>query len=117
MKFPTVKEVFTEWLQKRMDREEIEKSTFTRYQNVFKSYFTAIQSRKIQTLTEMDIEDFVRDTIGQKKLSRKTFSNLRTLLYGIFRYAKKQGLVDRGFSVFAFKENSQGSQKAVESGG
>ena len=109
MKFPTVKEVFTEWLGKRMDREEIEKSTFTRYQNVFKSYFTAIQSRKIQTLTEMDIEDFVKDTIRQKNLSRKAFSNLRTLLYGIFRYAKKQGLVE--FNIYTVVSEIEFSRK------
>ena len=90
---PTVREVFDEWIKKRLDREEIEKSTYTRYQRNFEQNFSKIKNRKIRTISEIEIEDFLKDVIRDKKLSRKAYSNLRTLLYGIFRYAKKKGLV------------------------
>ena len=106
---PTVKDVFTEWLNKRMDREEIEQSTFSRYQREFDSDFQKIQNRKIRHITPMDIEDFVKDTIREKNLSRKAFSNMRTLLYGIFKYAKKKGLVT--FSIGMVIEEIEFSRK------
>lgn len=90
---PTVREVFDEWIKKRLDREEIEKSTYSRYQRNFEENFSKIKDRKIRTISEIEIEDFLKDVIRDRRLSRKAYSNLRTLLYGIFRYAKKKGLV------------------------
>ena len=90
---PTVKDIFLEWSAKRLEREEIEKSTYSRYQRDFTKCFKKIQNRKIRKITELDIEDFIKDTIKEEQLSRKAFSNMRTLVYGIFRYAKKKGLV------------------------
>lgn len=106
---PTVKDVFTEWLNKRMDREEIEQSTFSRYQREFDRDFQRIQNRKIKHITPIDIEDFVKDTIKEKGLSRKAFGNMRTLLYGIFKYAKKKGFVT--FSIGMVIEDIEFSRK------
>lgn len=90
---PTVSELFEEWLQKRVEREEIEKSTATRYQKVFHQCFGKIKDRKVRTLKEIEIEDFLKDTIKEQQLSRKAYSNMRTLVYGLFRYAKKKKLI------------------------
>jgi len=90
---PTVKEVFEEWSLKRLERNEIEKATYTRYHRDFERCFKRICNRKIRKITELDIEDFIKDTICDERLSRKGYSNMRTLIYGIFKYAKKKGLV------------------------
>lgn len=90
---PTVESIFHEWINIRLDRGEIEKSTYSRYERDFIRYFKKIKESKIQSITELEIEDFVKRTIKELNLTRKAFSNMRTLLYGIFRYAKKKGIV------------------------
>ena len=56
-----------------------------------------IRDCKIQSTTELMLEDFIKRTIQEQRLTRKSFSNMRTLIYGIFRYAKKKRLID--FSI------------------
>lgn len=90
---PTIETIFEEWVSVRLERGEIEKSTHSRYRRDFDRYFAKFKSCKIQSVTELQIEDFVKRTIQEFNLTRKAFSNMRTLLYGIFRYAKKKGLV------------------------
>lgn len=91
---PTVKQVFFEWHRKRLDRGEIEKSTYSRYERVFEQCFGSIAKKEIRKIDEADIEDFVKSTIHNFNLTQKAFSNMRTILYGIFKYAKKKGYVD-----------------------
>lgn len=90
---PTIETVFYEWMNIRLDRGEIEKSTYSRYERDFIRYFTKIKDWKIQSVTELQIEDFIKRTIQELSLTRKAFSNMRTLIYGIFRYAKKKKLI------------------------
>lgn len=94
---PTVERIFYEWLDVRLERGEIEKSTYSRYERDFTRYFTKIRDCKIQSTTELMLEDFIKRTIQEQRLTRKSFSNMRTLIYGIFRYAKKKRLID--FSI------------------
>ena len=90
---PTIDDVFSEWINLRLEREEISKATYSRYTRDFKRYFKDFKKRKIREVTELDIEDFIKRRIKELELSRKAFSNMRTLLYGTFRYAKKKGFV------------------------
>ena len=94
---PTVKEVFDEWLEKRLKREEISKSTFDRYKQQYNQCFGRFGERKIKGIQEHEIEDFILDTIHEKELTAKGFGNLRTLIFGIFKYAKKKKYVS--FSI------------------
>lgn len=94
---PTVKEVFNEWLDKRLKREEISKSTFDRYKQQYNQCFGKFGDRKIKGVQEHEIEDFILDTIHEKELTAKGFANLRTLIFGIFKYAKKKKYVS--FSI------------------
>ena len=94
---PTVKEVFDEWLEKRLKREEISKSTFDRYKQQYNQCFGKFGERKIKGIQEHEIEDFILDTIHEKELTAKGFGNLRTLIFGIFKYAKKKKYVS--FSI------------------
>lgn len=94
---PTVKDIFMEWSLKRLKHNEIEKSTYSRYHRVFEQCFKDIQNREIKKMSELDIEEFIKDTIQKENLSRKAYSNMRTIIYGIFKYAKKKRLVS--FSI------------------
>lgn len=91
---PTVEDIFKVWLDKKVARGDIEKSTRDRYKRQFEQCFTEFRSRRIKTIDEMDVEEFVLDTIGELDLTQKAYSNMRTLLYGIFRYAKKHKYVN-----------------------
>ena len=91
---PTIKELFTEWLEEKVSRGEITKSTKDRYESQFAQCFSAIENRHIKSFSEYEIEVFVLNSICKNNLTRKGYSNLRTLLYGIFRMAKKKHMVD-----------------------
>lgn len=94
---PTVESVFMEWLNLKLDRGEIARPTYDRYLRDFNRCFDSIRERKIQYITELDIEDFLKRQIKEKRLSAKAFSGIRTLVYGMFRYAKKKKLIN--FSI------------------
>ncbi len=109
---PTITTVFEEWMEVRLDRGEIEKSTYSRYERDFARYFTKIKDYKIQSVTELELEDFIKRTIQEQKLTRKAFSNMRTLLYGIFRYAKKKKLVN--FSIKTMMDDVEFSKNEFQ---
>lgn len=93
---PTVNRLFKEWLDRRIKNGEIEEATYTRYDADYKRCFTGkkLDHMHVKSVTYIDIEDFIKECIREKKMSRKAYSNLRTLVYGIFRYAKKKQLID-----------------------
>lgn len=55
---------------------------------------------KFKYITEPILEDFIKTTIHDKKLSAKGWANLRTLINGIFKYAKKQGYTKISITQF-----------------
>lgn len=87
---PTIEEVFEEWLLKKLEHGEISKSTRDRYKRQYEESFSEFGKNKIKEVDECDIEDFLLRTLHEKKMTSKGFSNLRTLIFGIFKYAKKK---------------------------
>ena len=85
---PLVKEVFREWIDGKVQRGDIELATKDRYENQFKKCFSTIENKKIKSISEYDIEEFVLNCICENDLTVKSYSNMRTLLYGTFRMAK-----------------------------
>ena len=96
-KSPTVADIFQEWIDRRLNLNEISKASYDRYQIDFRRFFKKFGKREIQKVTEMEIEDFLLQSIADFSLTAKSFSNLRILVYGIFKRAKKKGLVS--FSI------------------
>jgi len=94
---PTVDDIFNEWVESKFAREEISKSTKDRYERQYEQCFSVFGKKKIKTLVELDVENFVLDSIHEYDLTSKGFSNLRTLIFGIFKLAKKKKLVQ--FSI------------------
>lgn len=91
---PTIKTLFYEWLKRKIENMEIEESTYTRYKVDFERCFSDFGKMKIRDVNELDIEDFLKKCVHEKSMSRKAYSNIRTLMYGIFKYAKKRKLID-----------------------
>lgn len=115
---PKVKEIFYEWVDKKLRQNDICESTYSRYHDDFKRYFEKFGERKIRNVTEMDIEDFVKDTVSDYQLKIKAFSGLRTIMYGIFKTAKKKRYIDYNikevFEEIEFSRNSFRKDKKVD---
>lgn len=94
---PTVEDVFNEWVEEKLAHEDISKATYDRYKRQFEQCFETFGKRKMRTVTAGNVEDFILTTIHDCKLTQKGYSNLRTLLFGIFRYAKRNNLIS--FSI------------------
>lgn len=99
---PTLKDVFYDWVNQKLRYQEIQKQTYDRYEIDFKKFFeeNGYSARKIRYLTEIDLEEFVKSTICDNGLTAKSWSNVRTLLYGIFKYAKKRGFTTISITSF-----------------
>ena len=99
---PTLEELFYIWTSKKMEYGEMQRQTFDRYERDFKRYFEnqEMSKRKVRYLTEEDLEDFIRKTIKQMELTAKAWSNLRTLINGMFKFARKRGYTKINISNF-----------------
>lgn len=87
---PTVKELFELFLERKGN---LQPSTIYRYKATFKSYLYCIKDRLSSSLTEYDIEELVYNLL-EEGITAKEYANLRTVLNGIFKLAKKKDLVN-----------------------
>lgn len=99
---PYMEEVFDAWVTKKLEYGEIQRQSYDRYRNDYKLFFYGkrINEIKIKYITEDMLEDFVKSTIHDMKLTAKVWSRCRTLIYGIFKYAKKKGYTDISITHF-----------------
>ena len=106
---PTVEDMFVSYINKKIKRREIEKSTEVRYKNVFKKYCGSIRDLKVRHVDEETVEDYLIDIIVNKEISRKAYNNLCIVLRGIFRTARKNKLIE--FSISNLIEDLEVSGK------
>jgi integrase len=100
---PTVKDMFYLWLNEKIDMQEIKKGTYDKYENDFLRFFNDFGKQKIKSVNEDMLETFIRHTIGELELTNKAYAGLRTLLMGIFKYAKRKSYTNISISTF-FKD-------------
>lgn len=89
---PLFKEVFLDWVNEKLELNEICRGTYDRYTNDYKRFFTGseLENTKFNRISEDELDIFIRKTIVDKKLTQKAYSNLRTLILGTFKHAKKK---------------------------
>ena len=121
---PTINKVFKQWASEKLEFGEICKGTYDRYENDFKKYFVGsiLDQKSIRYITEDYLEMFVRKSIAEHNLTVKAYSTLRTLIIGIFKYAKRKKLTNLSISTFfkdldlsrkAFKRNCKSKESQV----
>lgn len=112
----TVEEIFQKWIDWKLDNREISMQTYERYDIDFRRYFPSIKEENIKKINEEFIENFIDCAIKENNMTAKQFSNFRTVLFGLFKYAKRKGFVswaiteileDMGISQKRFKEVSR----------
>lgn len=99
---PTVNEVFSAWIDRKLSFNEITKGSADRYVADFERFFvkTGFASRRIKYITSENLEDFIREQICDKRLTQKTYSGLRIIVRGIWKYAKRQKYTSLSISEF-----------------
>lgn len=93
MENPTIYELYIEWVDGKLKREEITITTKNRYDRQYNESMIEFGKNRIKAIEEYDIEKFLLEAIHVHKMTAKGFSNLRTLILGIFKLAKKKKFV------------------------
>lgn len=93
MENPTIKEIFTEWNDRRLELEKISKATYLRYNQCFERHYGEFGTYRIKDITPDDLTNFLEEEIPRCKLSAKAFSNLKGITKGFMKRAKKRKLI------------------------
>lgn len=91
---PMLKVVFHTWIDRKLELEKITQATHYRYLGTWKRHFSEFGERKIRDIDEDDIMTFLEEQVPMHQLTQKGFANLKTLVRGMFRYAKRKHLTD-----------------------
>lgn len=110
---PTVREVFEEWNDRRLELKKISEATHLRNEYIFNRHFSEVEEKKIKTITPEEIEDFLEEQIPKHNLKAKAFGNLKTVTRGMLLRAKKRKLIN--FNVSEIFENLDVSERDFES--
>lgn len=106
---PTVKEVFDEWNDRRIELKKISKATHLRNKQTFDRHYQIFGSKKIKYVSIDDFEEFLEEQISEKELTAKAFSNLKTITRGMLKRAKKRKLIS--FNVEEIFQDIDTSEK------
>lgn len=109
LKNPTIKEVYDKWIKDKLERKEITISTKNRYDRQYNESMKEFGENRIKNIEEYDIERFILDSIHKHNMTAKGYSNLRTLIFGIFKRAKKEKLIS--FSISSVVSDIEISKK------
>ena len=100
---PCFPEVFRQWQEERLQFGEISPSTYTRYLGHYNRFFPAscpFCNVRLVNMTDSILRRFIKQSIRDHHLTRKTYSGLETLLIGVLKYAKENDLTDYSVSAF-----------------
>lgn len=99
---PYIADVFYAWATNKLAYGEILQQTYDRYETDFHRFFDGekISEIKFRFITEEMLEDFIKYSIHQKQLTAKAWGNLRTIINGMFKYAKKKKYTDISITNF-----------------
>lgn len=100
---PYIDQVFEEWINQKLQFGEITKQSYSRYLNDYKRFFPKnciLCQKKFRQIAEIDLEAFIKTTIHELKLTRKTYGGLRTIILGIFKYGKSKRYTTISITTF-----------------
>lgn len=102
--YKTIEDVFNEWCKLKLEYGEIKKQTYDRYGTDFDRFFKAndedFYQLSITDVTEEDLEHFIKSKIHELDLTNKAYAGLRTIVMGVFKYAKKRKYTEISITNF-----------------
>lgn len=94
---PTIKDIFDEWNGRKVELGKVKDATFTRNEQIFKRFFAEFGERQIKRLSAEDFTAFLEESQAKFKLTARAFSNLKCIVRGILKHARKKKLIS--FSI------------------
>ena len=81
-------ELYRQWLEYKKTVTESE-NTIKRHEQHFRKYFegTPLFEKPVSDVTKVELESFCNSVIKEHNLSSKEFTNIKTILMGMFNYA------------------------------
>ena len=87
----TIEKTYREWIDRKVKFMEISQQTIDRYEKDFNKYFADCKKKDIRRVDEDFLDDFITGNIKSHNMKAKAWSNLRIILRGMFKFAKKKG--------------------------
>lgn len=99
---PPFETVFYEWVKKKLSYGEIQRQTYDNYIREYESLIgkSSLSTKRMREISEEWLEDFIKSTISDHRLTSKRWGNLRVIISGTVKYAKKRGYTDISMRVF-----------------
>lgn len=91
---PTIKEVFEEWNDRRLALKKISPSTHQRNIQIFNRHLSEFGLKRIKNVQQEEYGEFLEEQIPKFNLTAKAFSNLKTIIRGTLKRAKKRKLIN-----------------------
>lgn len=98
---PTVKDLFNEWLEYKMGMHDIVPGTKDHYICDYNRFIRGkdFEALRVRVIDDEDFDILVRSVISDE-ITSKAFANFRTVLSGMFRYAKRKGYTNISISSY-----------------
>lgn len=97
-------DVFEEWINRKLEFDEIKKQSYDRYYTDYDRFFiksdNSIVKKKFSNITSCDLEEFIKTSIRDFRLTKKTYSGLELIIRGVFKYGKSKKYTDLSISQF-----------------
>ena len=112
--YVTFRKAFEEWVNAKLLWNEISKGTYDRYTGEFKRFFenTDLPGMRVDLITDDYMDTYIRNRVADLELSSKAYGNMKTLLVGPLKYAKKRSYTK--FSIGTFLGDFAISSKAFK---
>jgi len=115
----SVEHIFNEWISFSLQEKDIEKNTADRYQNDYDKFILGSEFSKmnIEEISATDVTKFLKKVINENEITRKAFSNLKTVLNGIFSYAmseRNMECISMSYTLKDFKVSDKKFKKIIK---
>lgn len=100
---PTIRTLFDEWNNGRLERAEIQPNSHTKYYNDFQRFFLPTDELCLIPMKNIDEEmlrNHIIDNINRYSLTHKSYEGMRTLINGVFKMAKRKKHTSINISSF-----------------
>ena len=91
---PTVREAFDMWQELRVSEGDIKLATRDKERNTFRKNLLPWEDKKLASLDAMDWVMFLEGSVKRNNLTAKEYSNLRGIVKGTLKFAKRRGFID-----------------------
>lgn len=110
----SIEEVFTDWNDDKLQLKKIGELTHLRNIQLFNKHFKSISAKSIEEINPDDLAEFLENQLVEFSLTSKAFSNIKTLVRGMVKFARKKGLITfTDYDVFGLLDVADRAFKKV----